>query len=1382
MPTLLTRRIAPTSAAPNAELRASPDYAVIGSVIRLDARASTDPAGGSLAYAFTFVSAPIGSKVALDGFAAASDEPGVVSFLPDMAGSYRVRVSVSNASASSDADTTVDVRAILVPHAKGIVPDGKFLWSYLRDAWTQVEGREFFETLWSALIQIVGGELLKLYQVDYNKSIRDIQSLCQKRWLSYEPELSLTRGDFSVFLGNTLAGAGASTGPSGGMGRLILRSANEVSVVRGAARPEMVGRDLQITYSLSDSDVASGPYPIVALTSSRNGFRLSKAFSNPLSNVVASGQSFGFSGGTEAAPGGPTEWTIPGAYLAMDIRVGDAIVVEGGTNAGIYSIISRTSTTVTVDRRPPKYSDGSPCTVHRPLGFSIELDHTAPSNTVVVELEGNEQLASAAPGRVLVVNGQAYTISRTSVEYGQVIPVIVVTVDRHVVVSGLKELPWRLPNTLVSSSVDFEALGVSTGDVLKVLIERSEVSSTINLQVVGVDRNRLGFVLSDEPATFGEVPEVPDSYYTTLSSDLGIGLARATDSGMTFSDLAARVMTELLSKAFQVSYWNQEKSAELSLTLAGVPLHVRPLSIIRNSMVPVDAGVRSVPSLQECIVFPEVVEREGQLYQIRNKTEIEIARRPTALLEGSHYLIDTPTIDAQLTFRTGTSVVAADSADFLDSGVGSGDSFTINSPLDLAGTYTILEVLGQDQIKLDRAIPLHRSGEYVSAKITITRGRSQHYLRFIPGLFSVKKPAPGRFWAEVSFFDNTDAIENNFGILVGLTRADLDRATSAVEYRQAVAGLMYAHTKGSTLGQLRLGAQILLGLPFAEHRGVIRSIDSSFKLDFYTNLPTYGRILVEDVDQDGEALGVFRFYHYPLSSESSLTGPETNPDTGLEYTVGDVVEEFSPLCKGVEVNDYKSQSGGLPSIESLLQKYHAIRIRADSKVLTPKELELVSSFLRRLTPSYVAFHISMLAGVRDEKTVVDRVMLKERTSDAIPPICDNITMGLPFALRLDSKLLSNPTAQFYGTGFFTVRRAGHDLETVSSTVMRVALGGLVSPRVSSEVFEAPLCESTDYLYIPRGQNTGLYDITSITDTDITVSGQNFVADGQQTYAVVRKVEPYLAVGTASYSVGDEVIPMPSAHLRSRGVMPGDVVSFTTSQDTGSRHIITEVSESIPGSGEWDQVRVTPAMRETLANDIYIIYRPAFMVGESPDPYQVMSDGSNTLTSVVGGMFGFVEPGDELVVEGALDELRHVVVDPNNLFITPALPAGVHTVRLRKSDRGASTSISMDMLARFSPDEAVLVSLSGTGAAVGADGTVLFDAVGSARVGDLFAVTSGANATVDVGLGAGVFVVGSIGPLSVNLTTTAMTEDLSATYKLIRRKFSTYAPAPSTIPV
>ncbi|MCA8938692.1 MAG: hypothetical protein KDB07_02705 [Planctomycetes bacterium] len=152
---------------------------------------------------------------------------------------------------------------------------------------------------------------------------------------------------------------------------------------------------------------------------------------------------------------------------------------------------------------------------------------------------------------------------------------------------------------------------------------------------------------------------------------------------------------------------------------------------------------------------------------------------------------------------------------------------------------------------------------------------------------------PRSLWSEVVYLDNGDAIEDNFGILVGGERDKLpDRVTDYEHYRGAVAGLMYAFVTGPTPDNIRLGVQIVLGLPFTAERGYVRLIDSRYST-------TEGMIVIEDANQDDEPTGFQRIYKYPLTA--SL---ETNPTTGQQIKTGDLLERFFPLCTGVQIRDW----------------------------------------------------------------------------------------------------------------------------------------------------------------------------------------------------------------------------------------------------------------------------------------------------------------------------------------------------------------------------------------------------------------------------------------------------------------------------------------------
>ena len=186
---------------PSAAILPAEQTSVVGALVKLDGRGTVDPQRLALTYTWEFTQVPIGSQVERFGFSNLEDDSSVVTFAPDVIGRYEVSLVASNGQVDSDiALAEVDTRVILVPHHQGIVPDASFIWNYLSDFWNLVEKRRRFETFWSGAMQIVASELLSLYQIDYNKSIKDIQELFQKRWISYSPALELDPATVSFIL------------------------------------------------------------------------------------------------------------------------------------------------------------------------------------------------------------------------------------------------------------------------------------------------------------------------------------------------------------------------------------------------------------------------------------------------------------------------------------------------------------------------------------------------------------------------------------------------------------------------------------------------------------------------------------------------------------------------------------------------------------------------------------------------------------------------------------------------------------------------------------------------------------------------------------------------------------------------------------------------------------------------------------------------------------------------------------------------------------------------------------------------------------------------------------------------------------------------------
>ena len=200
---------------------------------------------------------------------------------------------------------------------------------------------------------------------------------------------------------------------------------------------------------------------------------------------------------------------------------------------------------------------------------------------------------------------------------------------------------------------------------------------------------------------------------------------------------------------------------------------------------------------------------------------------------------------------------------------------------------------------------------------------------------------PARMWAETSYLDNRPRIEGTFGIPAEFTLDDLAQLPSNVDYLSSVQGLWYAYWNGPTLFNMRIGTQILLGLPFAEATGIIVEIRSDFSA-------TQGRILV----QDATTAAIVRSYSYPVAL--SL---EVNPATNVPYALGDTVQQFAPLVTGVEVEDYISNptwfQGYLEQGDFFeVEKFFKFLVRVDSSAFNLQALLFCQTFAQRIKPTY----------------------------------------------------------------------------------------------------------------------------------------------------------------------------------------------------------------------------------------------------------------------------------------------------------------------------------------------------------------------------------------------------------------------------------------------
>jgi len=239
--------------------------------------------------------------------------------------------------------------------------------------------------------------------------------------------------------------------------------------------------------------------------------------------------------------------------------------------------------------------------------------------------------------------------------------------------------------------------------------------------------------------------------------------------------------------------------------------------------------------------------------------------------------------------------------------------------------------------------------------------RGRNSIRFVsgqnagPDVFEGERP-PRRLWAEYTYLDNSPTIEANFGEAVELTRDQLAELPENVDYLSAVTGLLYAFTNGPTVRNLRIGTQILLGLPYAEEDGTIEELRKDLLSD-------NGRILIRDTDNPE----IVRSYTYPKVLEL-----ETNPATGERYKEGDAVVRFSPLVEGASVIDYVKDPDWWVGIVNQgvffeVQKFHTFLVRVDSRAFNLSSLLFVRNFILKIKPTYTypKFVVQLLVSDED---------------------------------------------------------------------------------------------------------------------------------------------------------------------------------------------------------------------------------------------------------------------------------------------------------------------------------------------------------------------------------------------------------------------------------
>lgn len=238
-------------------------------------------------------------------------------------------------------------------------------------------------------------------------------------------------------------------------------------------------------------------------------------------------------------------------------------------------------------------------------------------------------------------------------------------------------------------------------------------------------------------------------------------------------------------------------------------------------------------------------------------------------------------------------------------------------------------------------------------------------------VFSYSNPASDRYWAELSYFDNWQSIQSNFGVLVGMPKELVDSYDPDVEYLPLIRGVWFAFVNGPSIGNLQLAVQAMFNLPFVERDGQIVAIIEA-------TLSTEGTIVVDVGNGDQKA------YRFPYGSTLAV-----NPATGRTITAYPLVNDtgnltdvqaarladsqvaaYTKLVDVVRIDDYISDpdriAAALPGQE-IIRKYHTFVVDVPLNVTNSAEVfPLVQQFLNEAKPAHTNFILTGTLGIVDD--------------------------------------------------------------------------------------------------------------------------------------------------------------------------------------------------------------------------------------------------------------------------------------------------------------------------------------------------------------------------------------------------------------------------------
>lgn len=891
--------------------------------------------------------------------------------------------------------------------------------------------------------------------------------------------------------------------------------------------------------------------------------------------------------------------------------------------------------------------------------------------------------------------------------------------------------------TLISDD-DLEALGIRPGDLLIAEIGNRQFTTTtkVKAKVISVEGNRLAFQLDPTRKWVSDA----DSLRYATELNLG-GVTENLNGTLEITGLSAQIRDIFNTARFRNRYFNRPLSASDTIVFADIAFKIRPLFIIRNTLVPISNEITTFLNLLEYIEIPKLSEDRLTLFGDDN-SELELSREPISLVENKDYIIVDPVFTGNnLSGAANSDTVTAERGFFLDRNVEPGDSLFILKGFS-RGEYLITGV-SQTQLILSPEVP----NEFENSTYRIVKKDDTKYLKFL-SVFTYTSAAPEILWSETAIVSNNKAIEANFGSIFRLPIEEWERRKIPATYRATIAGLLRSRMLGATVDSMEKSTNILSGLPFIERRCVIREIDYDYLINSVTGVSEITKILVEDLDSTGLETGTLHAHYIKSLTDdvdAEFTGIAINPRTGVRYVVGDEVNENEIISLGIKVRDrYFGPSSNIKGIKS----YHTFRVlvNADNTSIDDKGVYYLHDFLMEIKPHYTHVILTFYKYLLDRIDIEDQVRFKLRTT-----LFDNAHF-LNFGAEIFDEFIRGFGQEDQAMEMVRSPRRFLDLTPVAEDTLMSEMGGFLvaiegtfSDGAMVKVGES---QGPDYLILESGKWKGKYEILEVlSDNAIRVSGVTFVeGDGPFKGRIVRPDREVLFT-TYTFPVENEEYLETSTGLFAEDIAVGDLVCFPNLAGSVVHTVIDLVWSD--EESRYSQVQLFPHLqltddftrtefvRESSINKI----RVAGFDLQVDNLYRCSLEDQGD--EVVNVMARRIEPGDNVIVDGIAYPI--VGVTTGSLFYTfPLILPGTYSDVSIERSRGSEVLDALDQTVGCIEDVPIFKLRSALSRLrIFEDDPRLFlnanaVLINGIKVGDIIRIVSGIPATIDVGEGPGIF--------------------------------------------